>query len=290
MSNPLRTFDFNEVPVRVVERVGEPWWVAADVCRALEIQNSRDAVAGLDDDEKSIADAGCLRSNVGSNDVSVPNRGLSIVSESGLYSLIFNSRKPEARAFKRWVTHEVLPALRKTGHYETGEPTASEQAEWDLENVFDLARRGAEQLLAMKPLNASGAGALALLVQECRKVYELRFRIAPPTALLPSAGSYDNTEEVATVLCAVAARMEEPESRLRLSDLWACALERGMCRDIVRVPEIAPACAKAFGRRLQSLRGKTLEDARGRMFRVLHHRTKHGAVYVFQFCDPEAAR
>lgn len=114
----LQTFDFNEAPVRVMLRDSQPWFVAADVCRVLEIANSRDAIAGLDEDEKGVVNADGLRSNVGNADSRIPNRGMQIISESGLYALIFKSRKAEARKFRKWVTAEVLPAIRETGRYE----------------------------------------------------------------------------------------------------------------------------------------------------------------------------
>ena len=78
-----------------------------DLCRALEIGRTHDAVRGLDDDERGTA---TVRTPGGEQQVS-------IVSESGFYSLVLRSRKPEAKAFRRWVTHEVLPAIRKTGGY-----------------------------------------------------------------------------------------------------------------------------------------------------------------------------
>jgi prophage antirepressor-like protein len=114
MSNliPFQSEQFGEV--RVVMREGEPWWVAVDVCRVLDISNSRDAVNSLEDDEKM---------TVGNTDGHSGQRGgaqfLNIVSESGLYSLIFRSHKPEAKNFRRWVTHEVIPSIRKHGGYLT---------------------------------------------------------------------------------------------------------------------------------------------------------------------------
>jgi prophage antirepressor-like protein len=111
MKGEIQTFDFKSTPVRVWERAGQTWFVAADVCLALEISNHRDAVSGLDEDEREIL------SNVGNGDVRIPNRGLQIISESGLYALIFKSRKPEAKTFRKWVTGEVLPAIRRTGGY-----------------------------------------------------------------------------------------------------------------------------------------------------------------------------
>ena len=98
--------------VRTIMRDGEPWFVAADVCRALEVNNSRDAVARLDGDEKTAVDL----TDTSSNGV-IQKRAMTLVSESGLYSLVLGSRKPEARLFKHWITHEVLPALEKHGVY-----------------------------------------------------------------------------------------------------------------------------------------------------------------------------
>ena len=92
---------------------GEPWFVAADVCRALEIGDSRTATARLDADEKG---AVLIRTLGGEQKVT-------IISESGLYALVLSSRKPEAKAFKRWITHEVIPAIRKTGGYIAGQET-----------------------------------------------------------------------------------------------------------------------------------------------------------------------
>ena len=110
MNNELQVFNSSEFGnVRVVQVDGEPWFVAADVCRALEISNSRDAVARLDDDEKG----------VGSTDTLGGRQGMQIINEPGLYTLVLGSRKPEAKAFKRWVTHEVLPSIRKHGSYKT---------------------------------------------------------------------------------------------------------------------------------------------------------------------------
>lgn len=104
----LTTFDFNDAPIRTMLRDEQPWFVAVDVCRVLEIANSRDAVGQLDEDEKG----------VGITDTLGGAQKMQIISESGLYALVFKSRKPEAKTFRKWVTAEVLPALRKTGKYE----------------------------------------------------------------------------------------------------------------------------------------------------------------------------
>jgi prophage antirepressor-like protein len=101
------SFSFPTHSLRVVMRDGEPWFVAADVCEALTIGNNRDATARLDDDEKGVGIVDTLKGP----------QELVIINESGLYSLILTSRKPEAKKFKKWVTSEVLPAIRKTGRY-----------------------------------------------------------------------------------------------------------------------------------------------------------------------------
>lgn len=101
--------DFGEV--RTLNIDNEPWFVAADVCKALSIANSRDAVARLDDDEKGVA----LTDTLGG----VQN--LTTVNEPGLYTLVLGSRKPEAKAFKRWITHDVIPSIRKNGGYIAGQ-------------------------------------------------------------------------------------------------------------------------------------------------------------------------
>ena len=110
MSESLQVFNFNTQPVRIIMQDGEPWFVAKDVCDVLELGNCSQALSRLDPDE------------VISNDVTDTigrQQLMQTVSESGLYSLVMSSRKPEARQFKRWVTHEVLPSIRKHGGYLT---------------------------------------------------------------------------------------------------------------------------------------------------------------------------
>lgn len=115
------SFNFVAQSVRIVMRGDEPWFVAADVCEALTIANHRDAVTKLDDDEKD---------GVGIADAIGREQETTIINESGLYSLILTSRKPEAKKFKKWVTSEVLPAIRKTGRYEIpSEPQPTLSAE-----------------------------------------------------------------------------------------------------------------------------------------------------------------
>lgn len=101
------TFPATGQTVRTATVEGETWFAAADVCAALAIGNHSQATSYLDADERGVITA----------ETPGGRQGLSAVNEAGLYSLILRSRKPEARAFKRWVTHEVLPAIRRTGSY-----------------------------------------------------------------------------------------------------------------------------------------------------------------------------
>lgn len=100
--------------VRVVMQDEDPWFVAKNVCECLELGNVTEALRGLDDDEKVQLETNIINPEVG-------GRGTLLISEAGLYSLILRSRKPEAKAFKRWVTHDILPSIRKHGLYATEE-------------------------------------------------------------------------------------------------------------------------------------------------------------------------
>lgn len=111
--NQLQVFNNQEFgQVRTMMIDGSPWFVAKDVCECLDINNSRQALARLDSDEKN---------SVILNDGTPGNPEKGIVNEYGLYSLVLSSRKPSAKTFKRWITHEVVPAIRKHGAYMTGE-------------------------------------------------------------------------------------------------------------------------------------------------------------------------
>jgi prophage antirepressor-like protein len=110
-SNIPSFFTFKNINIRTTVRDGKPWFAAIDVCAALEISNSRQAIKKLDDDEKGVI----------SSDTLGGEQHIAAVNESGLYELIFRSRKPEAKAFKRWVKQAVLPAIRADGLYIQGE-------------------------------------------------------------------------------------------------------------------------------------------------------------------------
>ena len=110
----LAVFNYNQSEVRTITINNEPWFVAQDVCNILELENVSKALSRLDDDEKTELDRESILTL--SDD---PNTvRLSAISESGLYSLVLSSRKPEAKPFKRWIAHDVIPSIRKTGKYE----------------------------------------------------------------------------------------------------------------------------------------------------------------------------
>ncbi|WP_082597143.1 Bro-N domain-containing protein [Pseudovibrio sp. POLY-S9] len=103
----LTNFDFEDKLVRVLEVEAEPWFVGKDICACLDLKNPRSSLDLLDHDEKGVHTLDTLGGN----------QQATIVSEPGLYRLIFRSRKAEAERFKRWIAHEVLPSIRKTGSF-----------------------------------------------------------------------------------------------------------------------------------------------------------------------------
>ena len=113
--NNLQIFNSEEFgQIRTVTIDNEPWFVASDICKALDISNTTQAVQRLDEDEKSMLNIG------------LSGGATNGVNEYGLYNLVLASRKKEAKDFKRWITHEVLPSIRKHGAYMT--PETLEQA------------------------------------------------------------------------------------------------------------------------------------------------------------------
>ena len=124
MNNGIQVFENNDFgQIRVIERDGEPWFVAADVCNVLDLSNPTIAVSRLDEDERA-------KFNLGRQGDST------IVNEPGLYSLILGSRKPEAKAFKRWITHDIIPSIRKYGAYMT--PEKLEEAICNPDTIIEI--------------------------------------------------------------------------------------------------------------------------------------------------------
>ncbi|WYU49983.1 phage antirepressor [Bacillus sp. FSL K6-0047] len=113
MNQLQRIFNYEYHQVRTVVIQNVIWFVAKDVCEILNIKKHRDALSRLDEDERGSVVVDTLGGS----------QTLSSVNEQGLYALIFTSRKPEAKSFKRWVTHEVLPTIRETGSYSVNQPS-----------------------------------------------------------------------------------------------------------------------------------------------------------------------
>ena len=125
MNNEIQRFDFRGASLRTLtDEEGEPWFVAKDVCDILGMSNPSMAVIALDKDEVAQIDP---KDYLGSENRS--NQAVNIVSEPGLYKLIMRSRKPEAKEFQRWVTHDVLPQIRRTGGYI---PTSESDSDEDI--------------------------------------------------------------------------------------------------------------------------------------------------------------
>ena len=117
MNKEMSLFDFKDRQIRVLaDENGDPWFVAKDVCDILDIRNVSQAVSSLDEYEKTNISTVYIWNE--------PGKAPVIINESGLYSLIFKSRKQEAKDFKLWVTSEVLPSIRKTGSYSVGQAKA----------------------------------------------------------------------------------------------------------------------------------------------------------------------
>lgn len=158
--------------IRTVVKDNEPWFVAADVCMALEIKNSRDAMQRLDGDEKGVV----LTDTLGGK------QEMATVNEPGLYSLVMGSRKPEAKAFKRWITHEVIPTIRKTGGYVNNEdtfvntylPFADDGVKALFSQTLGALRKANEKIEADKPkvlfANAVETSKTAILIGDLAKI------------------------------------------------------------------------------------------------------------------------
>ena len=171
--NDLQIFenkDFGKVRIVTVDNL--PWFVAADVCRALDIANSRDAVKRLDDDERGVV----------STDTLGGIQEMTVVNESGLYSLVLGSRKPEAKQFKRWITHDVIPTIRKTGGYVNNDelfvrtylPNADDTTKALFRSTLETIRTQNAKIEEYKPkaifADAVSASKTSILVGELAKI------------------------------------------------------------------------------------------------------------------------
>lgn len=209
----ITPFAFDDAAVRVITIGAEPWFVAADVLTALELD--RKALERLDDDEKGV------------NSIHTPGgrQDMVTINEPGLYSLIMGSRKSNAKRFKKWVTSEVLPAIRKTGSYSIAPQTPVIPAEHaDMIAALEIAAR---------MLNASESGKLAMLHGYAR---------ANAPALLPALPAYaidapavaGQAATSSEVTKSATALLKEAGSTLSARAFNALALERGLLSKVTR--------------------------------------------------------
>ncbi|MGE1211104.1 BRO family protein [Bacillus pumilus] len=140
MNDLQQIFNYQNHDVRTVIQDGQPWFVAKDVAEILGYANTKDAISShVDEEDKTIIQRSEMTT------FEIPNRGLTVINESGLYSLILSSKMPDAKKFKRWVTSEILPTIRQTGQY--GEPKVLTEREGQiqsLELLLDNLKRSAE--------------------------------------------------------------------------------------------------------------------------------------------------
>jgi len=195
----IQVFDSEDFgSVRALTIGGEPWFVAKDVCDALGLSNVGQAIVGLDEDEKS---------SITIDDGTPGNPNKAIITEAGLYNLIMRSRKPEAKAFRRWVTHDVLPSIRSHGMYAT--PQTVEQMLNDPDTMIET----------LKALKAERMRTRALIEDNAR--------------LLPKATAYDIAIEAeGTMSITEAARyLAQHDRKMNRKRLYALLRADGLvCR------------------------------------------------------------
>ena len=151
----LTVFDNRQFgKVRTILIEGEPWFVAADVCRALELGNVTETLKRLDTDEKMT-----LNSTDGHSGTRGGAQMFNVINESGLYTLVLGSRKPEAKAFKRWIVHDVIPSIRKHGAYMT--PDKLTETLTRPESVIELLQALVNEQARVKELTSTNAALAA---------------------------------------------------------------------------------------------------------------------------------
>ena len=175
MNELQKVFNYQDQQVRTVVKDGQPWFVAKDVCNVLSHSNHKVAVSRLDEDEVSKV---YLTDSLGRNQKTI------VVNEAGLYSLILTSNKPEAKQFKRWITHEVIPTIRKTGGYvandelfiQTYLPQADENTKLLFKTTLHTMKEQSKQIETMKPkvifAEAVESSESSVLVGELAKIIQ----------------------------------------------------------------------------------------------------------------------
>lgn len=163
--NELQVFSFESNSVRALERDGQAWFVAKDAAKTLGYKNPRDAISKhVDEEDKEVAKCDTLGGR----------QDIAIINESGLYSLVLSSKLPSAKKFKRWVTSEVLPALRKTGQYQVKELSGQELMAKALIEAQSVLAAKDKQIEEMKPkvvfADAVATSHTSILVGELAKI------------------------------------------------------------------------------------------------------------------------
>lgn len=172
--NDIKSYDFESNEVRTLIKNNELWFVLKDICKILEIANQRNASHRLDDDEKGVHYVDTLGGR----------QKVTIINESGLYTLILRSDKPQAKSFRKWVTSEVLPTIRKSGGYISNEdtfintylPNADEQTKIMIRSNLETIRRLNSQIEQDKPkvlfANAVETAKTSILVGDLAKLIQ----------------------------------------------------------------------------------------------------------------------
>jgi prophage antirepressor-like protein len=279
MDSQISVFDFNENPVRVLDQNGTTWFVAADVCRVLELGNVTETTRALDSDELN-----SVLLNSGPQ-----GRKMVIISESGLYALVFKSRKPQAKAFRKWVTAEVLPALRKDGRYEMAAEAAEGAASLchpvTVPQYVEEIGEGLElkeiiKLGTLCRLLARAFGVPYMLATHSAfgtlRAYPLELcRMAHAEVLRSIRPELGTGNEDFAVLEALAGLKCGP---LGLKEIIEKAQEAGLWGNVAAVA----SSFKSIGRRLQSFVGQSFVTTEGERFIFCKHRTKSRVEYTFQ--------
>lgn len=157
--NEIQVWNYESSEIRTVQVNGEPWFVLADVCKVLEISNSRNISSRLEQDEKGVT----LVDTLGGA------QQMTIINESGLYTVILRSDKPQAKPFRKWVTSVVLPSIRKTGSYSVQQPNAFENLSPQLQVLIQMETRQKQ----IEARQAEQATALAGLEQKLQNTCEV---------------------------------------------------------------------------------------------------------------------
>lgn len=183
MNQLQQIFNYQNQEVRTVIQDGQPWFVAKDVCDVLGITDARKSVNLLDNDE---------RNTLPVTDALGRSQKTLIINEPGLYTLVLKSRKPEAKQFKRWITHDVIPTIRKTGGYvandelfiQTYLPQADEQTKHFFKATLQTMKEQSKQIEAMKPkalfADAVASSKSSVLVWElAKKIQQNNVKVGP---------------------------------------------------------------------------------------------------------------